>query len=205
MKKISLIFFLVALSVNPAISKIYEYKNYLEDNNIQPLVKSSEENSVDIIEFSSFSCSHCAAFHNETLKELKESSVYKSINFYLIDFPLNQAAFYGSIIANCTENVRTSYVDSVYENYDVWTKASSGEEIIELLNSYGLQHGLGDEELQSCLKDENSHNELLSLQVDAQNIFGVESTPTFLINGEKVQGNRPASEFIKIINKKLNN
>ena len=68
-----------------------------------------------------------------------------------------------------------------------------------------MQHGLGDEQLQSCLKDENSHNELLSLQVDAQNIFGVESTPTFLINGEKVQGNRPASEFIKIINKKLNN
>ena len=82
MKKISLIFFLVALSTNPAISKIYEYKNYLEDNNIQPLVNSSEENSVDIIEFSSFSCSHCAAFHNETLKELKESSVYKNINFY---------------------------------------------------------------------------------------------------------------------------
>ena len=56
MKIISLIIFLVALSTNPAISKIYEYKKYLEDNNIQPLVKSSEENSVDIIEFSSFSC-----------------------------------------------------------------------------------------------------------------------------------------------------
>ncbi len=186
MKIISLFFVVGALFVNPAISKDYEYKQYLQDNNIKPLIKSSEENSVDIIEFSSFSCSHCAAFHNETLQELKESDVYKNINFYLIDFPL-------------------SYVDSVYENYDVWTKASSGEEIIELLNSYGLQHGLGDEELQSCLKDENSHNELLSLQVDAQNIFGVESTPTFLINGEKVQGNRPASEFIKIINKKLNN
>ena len=141
----------------------------------------------------------------EALQELKESDVYKNINFYLIDFPLNQAAFYATIVANCNEGIRSSYVDSVYENYDVWTKASSGEEIIELLNSYGLQHGLGDEELQSCLKDENSHNELLSLQVDAQNIFGVESTPTFLINGEKVQGNRPASEFIKIINKKLNN
>ena len=74
-----------------------------------------------------------------------------------------------------------------------------------VIHSYGLQHGLGDEELQSCLKDEDSHNRLLSLQVDAQNIFGVESTPTFLINGEKVQGNRPASEFIKIIKKKLNN
>ena len=193
------------LFLNSATSKDYEYKQYIDDNNIKPLIESLEENTVDIIEFSSFSCSHCAEFHNQTLQELKESSVYKNINFYLIDFPLNQAAFYATIVANCNDSVRPSYVDSVYGNYDVWTKASSGEEIIELLNSYGLQHGLGDEELQSCLKDENSHNRLLSLQVDAQNIFGVESTPTFLINGEKVQGNRPASEFIKIIKKKLNN
>ena len=63
MKIISLFFVIVALFVNPAISKDYEYKQYLQDNNIKPLIKSSEENSVDIIEFSSFSCSHCAAFH----------------------------------------------------------------------------------------------------------------------------------------------
>ena len=205
MRIISLILVWGVLILNSATSKDYEYKQYIDDNNIKPLIESLEENTVDIIEFSSFSCSHCAEFHNQTLQELKESSVYKNINFYLIDFPLNQAAFYATIVANCNEGIRPSYVDSVYENYDVWTKASSGEEIIELLNSYGLQHGLGDEELQSCLKDEDSHNRLLSLQVDAQNIFGVESTPTFLINGEKVQGNRPASEFIKIIKKKLNN
>ncbi len=205
MRIISLILVWVVLFLNTATSKEYEYKQYIDDNNIKPLIESLEKNTVDIIEFSSFSCSHCAEFHNQTLQELKGSSVYKNINFYLIDFPLNQAAFYATIVASCNEDIRPSYVDSVYGNYDVWTKASSGEEIIELLNSYGLQHGLGDEELQSCLKDEDSHNRLLSLQVDAQNIFGVESTPTFLINGEKVQGNRPASEFIKIINKKLNN
>jgi len=205
MKIISLFLVIGVLFVNSAKSKDYEYRQYLKDNNIIPLIKSSEENSVDIIEFSSFSCSHCAAFHNETLQKLKESDIYKNINFYLIDFPLNQAAFYATILANCNLDIRSSYVDSVYQNYDVWTKASSGEEIIELLNSYGLQHGLEDDELQSCLKNEDSHNRLLSLQVDAQNIFGVESTPTFLINGEKVQGNRPASEFIKIIKKKLNN
>ena len=48
-------------------------------------------------------------------------------------------------------------------------------------------------------------NNLLSLQVAAQSNFGVESTPTFLIDGEKFQGNRPASEFIKAIKKKLKN
>ena len=121
------------------------------------------------------------------------------------DSPLNQAAFYASIIANCNSEIRPSYTDSVYENYDVWTKSETGEEIIELLNNYGLQLGLEDEQLQSCLKDEGLQNNLLSLQVAAQSNFGVESTPTFLIDGEKFQGNRPASEFIKAIKKKLKN
>ena len=75
----------------------------------------------------------------------------------------------------------------------------------KLLNNYGLQLGLEDEQLQSCLKDESLQNNLLSLQVSAQSNFGVESTPTFIIDGEKIQGNRPASEFIKVIKKKLKN
>jgi protein-disulfide isomerase len=96
------------------------------------------------------------------------------------------------------------YSDTTYSNYDVWTKAESGEQIIEMLNSYGLQFGLEDDQLNSCLKDEDYQNKLLELQIGAQEIFGVESTPTFLINGQKVAGNRPASEFIKIIKEKLN-
>ena len=73
------------------------------------------------------------------------------------------------------------------------------------MNNYGLQLGLEEEQLQSCLKDENLQNNLLSLQVAAQSNFGVKSTPTFLIDGEILQGNRPASEFIKSIKKKLKN
>ena len=64
--------------------------------------------------------------------------------------------------------------------------------------------GLEDEQLQSCLSNEALQNKLLGLQVESQESFGIESTPTFLINGEKIQGNRPASEFLKIIKKKLN-
>ncbi len=186
-----------------SIAKDYEYQQFLSENNLVPVIQSSSNNTVDIIEFSSFSCSHCATFHNETLIEIKDSEVFQNINYYIVDFPLNQAAFYASIVASCDLSIRPNYIDSIYENYSVWTKAESGEQIIDLLNSYGLQHGLSEEQLEMCLKDEDLQNNLLSRQVDSQNIFGVESTPTFIVGGEKVQGNRPASEFIKIISKKL--
>ena len=203
LKLILIPFFLIIVNFSQA--KEYEYQQFLTDNEITPLVKSDTDKTVDVIEFSSFSCSHCAAFHNETLKEIKNSDVYQNINYYIVDYPLNQAAFYASIIANCNSEIRPSYTDSVYENYDVWTKSETGEEIIELLNNYGLQVGLEEDQLQSCLKDEDLQNNLLSLQITAQSNFGVESTPTFLIDGEKFQGNRPASEFIKAIKKKLKN
>ena len=181
----------------------YGYTNFLKENSIIPLIKSSSANPIDFIEFSSFTCSHCAAFHNETLAELKKSDLFKNINYYVIDFPLNQPAFYASIIANCDEYIRPSYIESVYENYEVWVNAESGEEIINLLNSYSLQHGLVENQLNSCLENEELQNYILNLQVDSQNMFGVESTPTFIVGGEKIEGNRPASEFIKIITKKL--
>ena len=203
LKLILIPFFLIISSFSQA--KEYEYQQFLTDNEITPLVKSDADKTVDVIEFSSFSCSHCAAFHNETLNEIKESDVYKNINYYIVDYPLNQAAFYASIIANCNSDIKPSYIDSVYENFNVWTKSETGEEIIELLNNYGLQLGLEDEQLQSCLNNESLQNNILSLQVAAQSNFGVQSTPTFLIDGEKLEGNRPASEFIKAIKKKLKN
>ena len=205
MKKIKLLFLsFLFLFIENSISKEYEYQNFIKNNELIPRQQSSSMENVDIIEFSSFSCSHCAAFHNETLIELKKSELFEHINYYVVDFPLNQAAFYASIIASCDQSIRPSYVDSVYANYDIWTKAETGEKIIELLNSYGLQLGLEEEQLQSCLSNEALQNEILGLQVASQETFGVESTPTFLINGKKVQGNRPVSEFIKIIKKELN-
>ncbi len=204
MNKILILISVFFIFSHNAFSKEYKYQQFLKDNDLTPVIESDLDNSVDIIEFSSFSCSHCASFHNETFSDLKTSEVFKNVNYYVVDFPLNQAAFYASIIASCDLSIRPNYINSVYGNYDVWTKAETGEDIIELLNSYGLQLGLGEDQLEACLKDEELQNKLLKRQVDSQNIFGVESTPTFIVGGEKVQGNRPASEFIKIISKKLN-
>ncbi len=46
-------------------------------------------------------------------------------------------------------------------------------------------------------------NKLLGKQIEAQEKFKIESTPTFLINGEKFLGNQSGSKFIDIIKKKL--
>ena len=70
--------------IETKIAGEYEYSKFIINNSITPIIKSSSNQSIDLIEFSSFSCSHCADFHNNTLKELKSSDIFSSVNYYVI-------------------------------------------------------------------------------------------------------------------------
>ena len=202
--KILLLIFLICGSLN---AESINYKGFIKDE--IPLIKSNNPNAVDIIEFSSFTCSHCRDFHTITLPEIKQSEIIDDINYYIIDFPLDYFAFYASRIGSCIGDNRSTFTDIVYDQQDTWKKiykSSEPESQFELENTlmnYALQLGHSESELLQCIENEEMQNKLLAKQMDAQKKYKVESTPTFLINDEKIMGNQPAVKFIDIIKKKL--
>ena len=202
--RLLLLIFLVFGSLN---AETANYKDFIKDE--IPLIKSNNPNAVDIIEFSSFTCSHCKDFHTITLPEIKQSEIIDDINYYIIDFPLDYFAFYASRIGSCIGDNRSTFTDIVYDQQDTWKKlykSSEPESQFELENTlinYALQLGHSESELLQCIENEDMQNKLLAKQMDAQQKYKVESTPTFLINDEKIMGNQPAVKFIDIIKKKL--
>ena len=202
--KLLLLIFLVCGSLN---AENINYKDFIKDE--IPLIKSNNPNAVDIIEFSSYTCSHCRDFHTITLPEIKQSEIIDDINYYIIDFPLDYFAFYASRIGSCVGDNRSTFTDIVYDQQDTWKKiykSSEPESQFELENTlmnYALQLGHSESELLQCIKSEDMQNKLLAKQMEAQKQYKVESTPTFLINDEKITGNQPAVKFIDIIKKKL--
>ena len=202
--KILLLIFLISGSLN---AESINYKGFIKDE--IPLIKSNNPNAVDIIEFSSFTCSHCRDFHTITLPEIKQSEIIDDINYYIIDFPLDYFAFYASRIGSCIGDNRSTFTDIVYDQQDTWKKiykSSEPESQFELENTlmnYALQLGHSESKLLQCIKNEDMQNKLLAKQMEAQKKYKVESTPTFLINDEKIMGNQPAVKFIDIIKKKL--
>jgi protein-disulfide isomerase len=202
--KILLLIFLICGSLN---AESINYKDFIKDE--IPLIKSNNPNAVDIIEFSSFTCSHCRDFHTITLPEIKQSEIIDDINYYIIDFPLDYFAFYASRIGSCIGVNRSTFTDIVYDQQDTWKKiykSSEPESQFELENTlmnYALQLGHSENKLLQCIKNEDMQNKLLAKQMEAQKKYKVESTPTFLINDEKIMGNQPALKFIDIIKKKL--
>ena len=202
--KLLVLIFLICGSLN---AENINYKDIIKDE--MPLIKSNNPNAVDIIEFSSFTCSHCRDFHTITLPEIKQSGIIDDINYYIIDFPLDYFAFYASRIGSCIGDNRSTFTDIVYDQQDTWKKiykSSEPESQFELENTlmnYALQLGHSESELLQCIKNEDMQNKLLAKQMEAQKQYKVESTPTFLINDEKVMGNQTAEKFIDIIKKKL--
>src|SRR5215831_3460001 len=62
---------------------------------------------VTIIEYSSLSCPHCAAFHKDVFPALKSEYIDSGkVRFVMREFPLNESALGGAVIARCLEPSR---------------------------------------------------------------------------------------------------
>ena len=61
--------------------------------------------------------------------------------------------------------------------------------------------GMTKEEFNSCIKNVDLEKNILESLMDAQKEFNIKSTPSFLINGLLVEGNKPLKDFSEIIDK----
>ncbi len=159
---------------------------------------------ITIIEYASMSCSHCADFHNNTLKDLKTEYIDTGkVRFVFRDFPFNYPALAGSMIVRCIpKNVRYDYMNALYKLQKNWVDgdhANIRAELYKIMQSGGMQK----DEFDTCLNDINLENELLEGVMNAQNEFKIRSTPSFIVNGVLYSGNKNIKEFRQIIDKIL--
>ncbi len=159
---------------------------------------------VTIIEYASMSCSHCADFHNKTLNEIKEEYVDTGkVSFVFRDFPFNYPALAGSMMMRCVpSNVRYDYMNALYKLQNKWVSrdiAKTKAELYKIMQSGGMQQ----EEFDSCLANVDLENDILDEVMQAQGEFNIRSTPSFIINGKLISGNKNIKEFRQIIDKIL--
>ena len=162
------------------------------------------EAPITIIEYSSLSCGHCANFHNDTLDDIKKDYVDTGIvRFVFRDFPFNYPALLGSMVLKCIpSDVRYDYMNALFKMQKQWVvrdNATTTKELFKIMQSGGMTK----EDFDLCIKDTELENEILQGVIEAQNAFNIKSTPSFLINGALIEGNKPAKEFRQIIDKIL--
>ena len=63
--------------------------------------------------------------------------------------------------------------------------------------------GMTKEEFNQCIEDIDLEKTILQGVMNAQNEFNIKSTPSFIINGKILEGNKPIKDFRQIIDKIL--
>ena len=159
---------------------------------------------ITIIEYASMSCSHCASFHNDTLPDLKKEYIDTGkVKFVFRDFPYNFPALLGSMMMRCTPNeVRYDYMNALYKLQNQWVleeNAKTTQELYKIMQSGGMKK----DDFDKCIENTDLEKEILEGLMLAQSEFNIKSTPSFIINGQLLGGNKPIKDFRQIIQKIL--
>ena len=175
-----IVFFILPISANTVLE-------VTEDD----FVVGDKNAPVTIIEYASLSCSHCADFHNNTLDDLiKEYVDTGKARIVFRDFPFNYPALLGSMVLRCIpEDVRYDYMNALFQLQPKWVvreNAKSTQELYKIMQSGGMTK----EEFETCTNNVELENTILQALIAAQNEFNIQSTPSFLINGNLVEGNK---------------
>lgn len=185
-----------ALPVVPANAVI---KDPLGTQNPAGEIELGDPNApVTIVEYSSLTCPHCAAFHANTLPDLKKKYIDKGlVKIQFRPFPFDPFATAGAMLAQCVAPAqRVAFLDVLFLRQSTWARS---EKPMEQLQQLSRQAGLSEEDFVVCLKDESILQAIRDMQKGAAENLGVRSTPTFFINGKKLEGNAPLETFEKRI------
>lgn len=162
------------------------------------------EAPLTVYEYVSFTCNFCAAFHANSYPAFKEQYIDTGrVNYVIRDVYFDQYSLLAGRIARCGgESGYYLLADAILKKHGDWTRA---EDPGVALSEVALKEGLPATRLRSCLEDREYAEQLVETFKGNVERDEVESTPTFLIGGQKIAGNKPFEEFAEILEAELGN
>ncbi|NIA71585.1 DsbA family protein [Pelagibius litoralis] len=154
----------------------------------------ADDAPVTIIEYSSLTCPHCASFHRGTMPQVKTNWIDTGrARLVYRHYPLDRLALRAAAAANCIEGDGFfGFIDVLFNNQERWSR---NQDPMGALQQFAGLAGLSPEAFEACIADEATITRILEIQTDGRDTYEVASTPSFVINGQRVVGARDYGEF----------
>lgn len=173
----------------------------LEEGALPDKVLGQEDAPVTIVEYLSMTCIHCANFHNNTLPTIKERYIDTGqARLITREFPFDPRAEAGAMLARCADTRYHAMVDVLFRQYQNWVQVDNARDALLQISRVA---GFSQESFEACLTDQQLLNDVRAVRTRGQQEFGVDSTPTFFINGQKYSGALSVDEMSAIIESHL--
>lgn len=158
---------------------------------------------ISIVEFSDFGCHFCNQFAQNTFPSLREEFVetgkvkWKYVPFVLGIFPNgDRAALAGECAAEQGDQAFWAMHDILYDNQREWKSEGAGAR--DLFASYAAELDLDRGRFLACY-DQNRTAATVAQNTRLGQRLGVRATPTFFINGARVEGAIPLELFQRVL------
>ncbi|MEK7246209.1 MAG: DsbA family protein [Pseudomonadota bacterium] len=153
---------------------------------------------VTIVEHSSLGCPHCASFHKDTLPRIKAEYLDTGkARLVFSDFPLGGPALAAAMVARCAPKESFfGLIELFFREQERWLRSRDPIKEIERIARFG---GLSEKDVQACLDFQPLLAGVRERAENASRQHGVNSTPTFLIDGALVVGAQPYETFRDVI------
>ncbi len=151
-------------------------------------------------EFFSLTCTHCAAFARETFSQIKSELIDTGkLRWVFRDFPLDQVALEASMVARYLPPDRYEpFVMALFANQDRWAFARGVDTTDELWKTAALA-GMSKTTFDQAIADNDLKTWILAQQADDQKKWGIDATPSFVVNGKMYSGEMSFDAFRKLI------
>ena len=175
----------------------------IDTSSIIEMTLGAQDAPVTIIEYASYTCPHCATFHQGAFKELKEDYIDTGkVQFIYREVYFDRFGLWASMVARCGGEDRFFGIsDMVYDQQSEWSRGEPAE-IADNLRRIGRSAGMNDEQLDACLNDGDKAQSLVAWYQENAEEHGINSTPSFVINGT-THSNMSYADFSALIDREI--
>jgi len=153
---------------------------------------------ITIVEYASMTCPHCAHFDKDVLPGLKKKWIETGkAKLVLRDYPLDEVALRAAMMARCAPPERFyPLVDTLFETQEQWALAKDWRGALEKTARLA---GIGKKDFDACLANKAMEDQVAQSRLIGTTQLGVDSTPTFFVNGTKFQGAPTEEAFDQLL------
>ncbi len=157
---------------------------------------------VKIVEYMSMTCPHCAHFHNTTFEEIKKKYIDTGKVYFIIrEFPFDPRAAAAFMLARCApEQQYYPFVSMLFKQQQTWATAQDARAALLQMSKLA---GFSQETFEACLTNQKLLDDVNATMQRGATEFGVNSTPTFIINGKRYAGDMSVENMSALVDSLL--
>ena len=151
------------------------------------MILGQQDAPVTVIEYASYTCPHCANFHDTVMGNLKADYIDTGkVKFIHREVYFDKFGLWAGLIANCGGAPKYFAIgDLIYDGQRDWIGNGQDATVAANLRKIGLKAGLSGDQVDACLNDQARAQAMVATYQKHATADGIEATPTLIINGEK--------------------